>query len=173
MTSTKTMTRRELEIIFKRCATLEDLKKCYFTLLKQYHPDVGGDTETTQHINDLYDIYFPILKNIRKNKDGETYTKETEETSNVYRDFLNKIIHLYGIKIEICGTWIWISGDTKPFKAIFRECGCKWSQNKMMWYFTTDTARKYYKNRKPWDINAIRDTFGSINIETDPAQQVG
>jgi len=156
---------------FKNCITLEDLKKLYFRLMKQFHPDIGGDLETCKAINNLYDEYFPRLKNIRRNKEGDTYTKETEETSNIYRDFINKIIHLYGIRIEICGTWIWISGDTKQYKGIFKDNGCKWSNNKKMWYFTTDTNKKHYK-RTPWDINKIRDTFGSIEIETDPAQQV-
>ena len=171
MTGTKTMNRAELEIIFKRCQTLEDLKKTYFKLMKAYHPDIGGDQETAKIINDLYDLYFENLKTYRRNKSGETYRKDTDETSNIYRDFLNKIIHLYGINIEICGTWIWISGETKPYKTTFREIGCKWSQNKGMWYFTTDTGKRY-KNKATWSIERIRATFGSIEIETDPAEQV-
>jgi len=159
--------------LFQECKTLEDLKKLYFKLLKQYHPDISGSdtTETCKEINNLYEEFFEKVKNIRTNKDGEQYTKETTETPEQYRDFITKILHLYGIKIEICGAWIWISGDTKPYKALFSELACKWSANKSMWYYTTDTYKNKFK-RTPWTIETIRASFGSINIETDPHTQI-
>ena len=157
---------------FEKCRSLEQLKKLYFKLLKRYHPDVSttDTTEECKQINNLYDMFFPQLKNIRENKEHKFYTKETTETSNIYREFLNEIIHLYGITIEICGTWIWISGETKPFRQTFRDLNCKWSNNKKMWYFTADTKTKYRKTA--WDIDKIRETFGSINIDTEPAPQM-
>ena len=166
-----TKTYQELEKQYKSCRTLEDLKKLYFTLLKQHHTDIGGDTETCQHVNNLYEFYFPLLKNTRRNKDCETYQKETEETSNMFMDIINNIIHYVDIKIEICGTWLWISGETKPYKDNFKEMNFKWSTNKSMWYYTTDTTRKTY-NRNSWTIDEIRNTYGSQEIDTKPLQAV-
>lgn len=36
---------------FATCATLEELRKVYRRLAVQYHPDLGGDTETMKQIN--------------------------------------------------------------------------------------------------------------------------
>jgi len=39
---------------FKECRTLDEVKAMYKQLAKQYHPDLGGDTETMQAINSEY-----------------------------------------------------------------------------------------------------------------------
>ena len=44
---------------FKNVETLEELRKQYKQLLKQYHPDnPNGSTEATQQINAEYDKLF-------------------------------------------------------------------------------------------------------------------
>lgn len=156
---------------FSNCKTIEDLKKEYFRLAKLHHPDVGGDTETMKAINNEYDKVFPRLKNKHRNAEtGAEYTKETAETVNEYPEIINAIIKFPGIVIEICGTWIWVSGNTKAYKENFKELGFRWSKNKFMWYWRKDENRCWW-NRKSHDMDYIRERYGSerINNQPDPA----
>lgn len=157
-----------IEQDFRKCTTLEELKKLYFGLMKRWHPDVGGDLETAKIINNLYDKYFPLLKNYRKDYNGNTYQKDTTEAANEFRDIVDAIIHYKGLKIEVCGTWLWVSGKTKPVKEDLKELGLKWSQNKEAWYYTRDEKKKKY--HRPWDMEKIRASYGSQTIkEEEPA----
>ena len=61
---------------------------------------------------------------------------------------------------EICGSWLWISGDTKPHKERLKELGCRWSKRKQKWY--KRGAGGF--NKRPWTMEAIRAEHGSAHI---------
>ena len=46
---------------FNNTNTLEELRKQYKELLKQHHPDNGGNVSDMQEINSEYDRLFKIL----------------------------------------------------------------------------------------------------------------
>ena len=117
---------------FNDCKTLEDLKKEYRRLAVLHHPDKGGDLETMQLINAAHDKKFGELKRDYNAKAPEG--KKTTETPEEFRDLVNNIINVPGIIIEICGSWVWVSGNTKPVKTELKQAGFRWSQNKKMWY---------------------------------------
>ena len=61
---------------------------------------------------------------------------------------LQKIIHFTDITIEICGTFIWISGNSYPYRKELKEIGFKWASQKKQWYwFAGGTFRKKSKIR--------------------------
>jgi hypothetical protein len=41
--------------------TFDSLKQAYRIAAKRYHPDVGGDTATMQHLNDAYSLFSSVL----------------------------------------------------------------------------------------------------------------
>ena len=154
---------------FANCNTVEELKQTYKKLLMKYHPDINPNgTETCQEINAEYDLMFPRLKNIHYNSKGETYTSNTEstETVNEYKDIINAIIHLHGIKIEIIGSWIWLTGNTKEYKDIFKSLNFKWSSKKSAWYYHNEPFKKRSKNQ--YSMDGLRNLFGSEEIKTEP-----
>ena len=59
---------------------------------------------------------FEKLKNVHVNKDGEEYEKETTETAGEFMELINKLLHFPDIEVELCGSWIWVSGETKAVK---------------------------------------------------------
>ena len=62
---------------FKNVNTLEELRKQYKELLKQFHPDnPNGSTEATQEINAEYDRLFKLLKNKHESKQADTESKK-------------------------------------------------------------------------------------------------
>lgn len=157
---------------FQNPQTLEELKKQYKKLAMKYHPDLGGDTATMQEINNEYDSLFEQLKNTHTNAKGETYTTtvETKEAPEEFRNIINVLIALKGINIEVCGSWLWITGNTREYKEIFKSLKFRWSKSKQAWYYHTSDYRK--KSKKTYSLNEIRDLYGSQTIQAEPEMQV-
>ena len=153
---------------FANCYTLEELKKEYKRLIFIYHPDINPNgTEECQKINAEYDMMFPKLKDVHKNASNETYTSSTasEENVNEFKDIINKIIHFDGIKIEIIGSWLWLTGNTFQYKAELKELKFAWSPKKSAWFYHNEPFKKHSKNQ--YDMNGLRNLFGSEEIETE------
>ena len=144
---------------FANCNTLEELKKAYRKLAIANHPDKGGDPEVMKAINAEYEIAFNRVKNIHINSKGEEYTKETNEAPDEFINIINELVKMQGVVIEIIGSFLWLSGNTKDYKEQIKALGFKWSSNKMMWYKSPEGYRKH--SRKNFDINEIRNMFGS------------
>lgn len=160
---------------FKDITTLEELRKQYKNLLKEYHPDnVNGSEEITKAINLQYELLFIELKNSNyKEKESETSYNNmkydfTEDTK--LREILNNIITLTGINIEIIGSWIWVDGNTYQHKAYLNDMGFKWAGEKKKWYFHTEAFRK--KSKKKLTIEEIRDYYGGMNVRTQGRQLI-
>jgi len=64
-----------------------------------------------------------------------------------------------GLHIEVCGSWVWVSGDTKKHKDKLKSLGLFYAYKKKMWYLKPAG----YKSRKhkPVDMEKIRMTYGS------------
>ena len=99
---------------FKNCKTAEELKKEYRKLAMKLHPDiVGGDGEEFKAMQAEFEKLWERLKNVHQNAKGETYTKTSETTTETPQEFIhiiNTLIRLNGLEVEICGSWIWVSG---------------------------------------------------------------
>lgn len=68
----------------KNVTSYEDLKSKYRALLKQHHPDNGGDTAVMQDINAEYDVLFRIWKDRHEKKTGETINETADSTRNEF-----------------------------------------------------------------------------------------
>jgi len=137
---------------FAECKTLEDLKKLYHKLAVKFHPDLGGDPEVMKAINNEYDEVFPKLKNIHfSNTKQEYYTKETDESADFFKDIIDKLIKMDGLKIEVVGCFIWLSGNTMDYKDKIKEMSFKWSANKKMWYLAPKGYRKFSNKNFTYD----------------------
>lgn len=142
---------------FTATTTLSDLKKEYKKLAMANHPDRGGDTATMQEINSEYDRLFKIFQS------GDNCTEaEKKEVPDDFRDIINSIITFLNVDIEICGTWIWVGGETKPYASKFKELGFKWRNQKKKWSYGELTGKS-----RGWDMEKIRSVHGSTPIKTN------
>ena len=145
---------------FQNIRTLKDLKEKYKALCKLHHPDLGGDTATMQEINAEYDKML-------KTQAFSTYFKSencktSAEVEKAMRKVIEKLIALKGITLEICGTWLWITGETYPVKKYIKKAGCFFARKKCAWYWRP--AEQKSKSRKPLSLEQIRERHGTINI---------
>lgn len=153
---------------FSNPATLEELKNQYRNLAMQHHPDRGGTTADMQEINAEYDRLFARLKNTHKAADGTTYTTKTEtsEAANDFREIIERLIHINGINIEICGAWLWITGNTYEHRETLKALNFRFSKSKKTWYFHGDSYKKL--SRKTFTLEQIRALYGSEEIIKEP-----
>ena len=160
---------------FNDCKCIEELKAEYKRLALKYHPDMPtGNLEIMQLVNAEYDRLFCILKDVHAKKDGSTYQATgdwtTSETPEQYRDIISALIKMHGIQIELCGSWLWLTGETMPHKEALKELGCLWSANKRAWYYN-GSARKT-KRAHCKSMDEVRAKWGSEKIaKTDDKQE--
>jgi hypothetical protein len=165
-------TKNQTVKFFKEIITLEELKKCYKILAKQFHPDLGGDVQTMQELNNEYDFVFDILKNSHNTNAIKNNSKKVTEFSKETREIIEKIIILEGIQIEICGSWLWITGKTYDHKDFLSDIGFKWSKAKKSWYWSVDITDSK-KVRGHYNMEKIREKYGSEKLESKNRVKIG
>ena len=143
---------------FKNCGTLEELKKQYRRLAMKYHPDCGGSTEIMQAINAEQDALYEKLKK-QKKENADKY-HETTETAAEFRDIIEALLKFGEIVVELCGSWVWVSGNTKPHREQLKALGLRWSQNKKQWYWHHEEPGRKWR-RGNTSMEEIRRKYGS------------
>lgn len=159
----KTMKSRKY---FSNCTTAEELKKEYKTLAKELHPDSNKDSDTTELFKEMkaqFEKAWEKLKDKHKTKDGKEYTKATTETAGMFMDIIEKLLSMDGCTVEMCGSWIWVSGNTKTHKDTLKAMGFKFSRNKLAWYYHEGEYVKRAKSN--YSMNDIRNMWGSTQFE--------
>lgn len=150
---------------FKNVKSIQELKKQYRDLVKQYHPDLNKNSTTKimQDINAEYDRLFDKVKNSFINSNGEIYQKENNENIEEFKDIINKIITFKNCKIEIIGNWVWVTGNTKYYKEILKSLKFRWIQNKSAWAYHQD--RYFKKTKNVYSLEDLRKSFTTVSIE--------
>ena len=151
---------------FTNVRTLDEIKKEYRRLSKLHHPDYGGDEEIMRAINNEHDELFESLKrqhNARADADPTGKTRRTTETAQEFRTVIDALLKL-DLTVELCGSWLWISGDTKPNKEALKKVGCRWSASKKMWYWR-HPEEGYTRSRGKATMNQIRNRYGSQTFQ--------
>lgn len=146
---------------FASCNTLDELKKEYRRLAMLHHPDRGGDAETMKAINAEYEHRHDELLGDYNAAHSAEYQKH--ETAAEFIRIVEELIKLDGLEIELCGSWLWIGGDTRPHKDELKAIGCRWASKKCLWYWhPSDAAPKHYRGRST--MGEIREKYGSTLI---------
>ena len=144
--------------------TLEELKRLYHALAFQHHPDRGGDTAMMQAINAEYDRLFAIVGSTHRNAEGKTYTKATAETPEDFKDIIEALVRLPGLVIEIIGSFVWVTGNTRQHKDTLKALDFRFNGKKAAWYLAPEGWHR--RTRKQFDLDEIREMFGTERIES-------
>jgi len=152
------MIQTQIEKEFIGIEGINEAKKIYKELAKKLHPDVGGSTELFKMLNSVYNH---ILEN------GINFSKDSEFDIELEK-VISKILHYENIIIEVVGSWIWLSGDTKTIKDTLKELGFKWANKKKMWYYGEMKGR----NPKQKSMEDIKAKYGSQTVKTKTADKI-
>lgn len=152
--------------------TIEDAKKQYYKLCLRWHPDrPNGDEEAMKAINAEWDYLRKHNYNIHQSKDGGTYTDwqqdAPDDVTNEFADIISQLVNMVGLEVEICGSWLWVGGNTKEHKDGLKSLGMRWAAKKRRWYKAPKNWKR--KVRKALDMEEIRARYGSQTIETKQA----
>lgn len=153
---------------FKAVWTAEEAKERFKELVKELHPDNNPDRDTTREFQDMNAEFIKVydeVKNIHRRKnDGETYTETRQEytaTDNgeEFSKIFTTLFNLDGLTLEICGSWLWVTGETYKHKETIKSLGLKFSSRHAAWYYAstgTGTKRRSYT-----PMDRVRELHGS------------
>ncbi|MGX2957705.1 DnaJ domain-containing protein, partial [Ursidibacter arcticus] len=138
-------------------ATKDEIKKAYKKMAIKYHPDRNpAGEEVMKAINAAFDFLNGLEGEIFTHTDTENAYNFAEELAEV----ISNLKKLQGLVIEVCGNWLWISGETKAHKDILKALGCFWATKKLKWYYRP-AEHKSRKHARAWDMDEIRSKYGS------------
>lgn len=145
----------------------KEIKDRYKELAKKHHPDLGGDAEIMKAINDQYE---KVLNGAYQFA-GKSITEIEELLGKdiALAQALFSVSGMNGLEIEICGQWLWITGNTKEHKEKLKECKFMWSKNKGAWYWRAEGKRSYCRN--PLSLDLIRYKYGSLQVDKNKLER--
>ena len=160
MKMTKAM-KSEVKVQFENATTYEDLKKAYVERVTEF----SGNGTAIKYIDGIFKACVDGVKDTHKNAKGETYKKDTGESHEAFIALVNELIAMNGVTVEVCGTWLWVSGNTKENKEALKACGFRYAAKKKMWYKAPEGS-KHFRGKKSWEMSKIREVYGSKMVET-------
>ena len=152
------MTREEILKEFREVTRISEAKKIYKNLAKKLHPDVGGDEESFKLLNSIYNDLI----------EHKIYFSNDIKIDIELEKIISLILHFENITIELVGSWIWVSGDTKEIKDKLKELGFKWASKKKMWYY----GEMKSKNPTPKSMEEIKSKYGSETLKTKEKKEI-
>ena len=149
---------------FAECESIEDVKALFKKWAKKLHPDCGGSQEEFVEMKKEYDRAFEEMKYTFRNSAGQTYTKEnTTENAEEYAEIIIQMMKMQGVKVELIGTWLWATGNTKVYKEELKALGFKYSAKKQAWSW--HSSPYYHRSRYRMTMDDIRNRYGTATLK--------
>lgn len=153
---------------FSNKLSLEEARKLFKKLSKELHPDIGGNHEDFINMKNEFDNFINNYQYFNSSDDKYTDDEKFEINENL-KEVIKKVIHFENIKIEIIGSWIWLTENTYPFKEFLKENKFFFSKSKKAWYWN-GKDKKQMKGR--YTLNKLRKRFENMEIKTEPQQKL-
>ena len=137
---------------FEGITGLNEAKKVFKRLARLLHPDVGGSEEE-----------FKILKNVYDDiVEHKIYFSNESKFDIELEKIISQILHFENITIDVVGSWIWLSGETKVIKDTLKDIGFKWASKKKMWYYGEMKGRSH----KEKSLDEIKGKYGCTTVKS-------
>ena len=152
------MTKEQITNKFKEVTGINEAKKIYKNLAKNLHPDVGGTEEEFKLLNNIYNDFI----------EHKIYFSNESKIDLELEKIISKILHYENITIEVVGSWIWLSGDTKAIKDKLKDLSFKWASKKKMWYY----GEMKGKNPKQKSMDEIKSKYGCTTLKSQAKKKL-
>jgi len=136
--------------------TPDIVKKAYRQCCAKYHPDKNpGGLEMMKSVNLAYNALKELNESIEINESVTNYGDELMEVINALSD-------IEALNLELCGSWLWITGDTKTNKDTLKSLKCRFAPKKVSWYYRPEDYKSRGKGK--YSMDEIRDRHGSQSV---------
>ena len=150
---------------------IDQIKNMYLALVKKHHPDCGGSTEDMAEINAEWDYLKTHHYNIHTSASGSVYTDEKQDVPDWatahYPDIVVTLLKM-GLDVEICGSWIWISGRTWEHVDELKQMGARYASRKKRWFIGEGKRSRFH-----YSMNKIRDMYGTSGVIAGDGEHEG
>ena len=149
-----------MEKYFNDIKSFMDLKKKYKKLCFKLHPDLGGDKEEFQKMQNEYENIFEYWK--KNNNSTQEKKYYTTESVKDYREMVEKLLKL-GLDFDLVGNWIWIIADKKtyPIREKINALGFIYSKSKKkFWKDLSNNVTGKTKGYKGKNYSKITQKYG-------------
>ena len=154
--------------IFEHLQTVEEVKKLYRTKAFEFHPDCGGSDELMKELNNAYHAKLKSL-NGQESKDNANKTHQYYYNEKIEQELIEKIyslqtLRMQNVEIALIGTWLWITGNTKPYAEQLGKngLGLRFSGEKQAWYFHTGSYHR--RSAKSGNFSAMAMKYGYTKL---------
>lgn len=157
-----------------------EIKAHYRTLILEAHPDKHPQTE--------FDIWNALAQAINAQyidalKAADGYVSRGDDGRDhvyTYRDDLEKDLvnvidlllqqRMQDVDILLVGTWIWVEGNTRPYKDVLgrQGLGFFWNAKRRVWQYHTGTYRTHGNTASTEWLKGI---YGVTRITADDTEQ--
>lgn len=148
--------------------TVAQIKSAYHKLALANHPDRGGDTATMQEINAAYQRALQSVDgsvSYDENNEPHEYHYNAKRESEVV-EFIDQLCKSGVLSAEVesmlIGTWVWMTGDTKPVKEMLKGLGMKWHSKRIAWYWHPAGYRSFYN--KNASLESLAAHYGASRL---------
>ncbi|MGR3178692.1 MAG: hypothetical protein ACUZ8E_11600 [Candidatus Anammoxibacter sp.] len=160
--------------MFSQYKTVSETKQAYKKLAFLLHPDRKNGSH--EAFVSMQALYLAKLKSLH----GQTSTGFDKKEHTYYynqaveSEVMEKITELLNLKandidIELCGVWLWVSGNTRAYKEKLKKLALRWHSSRGKWYFHTKTNRK--RKMSKMSMDQIRYAYGSRSFEAEKQEE--
>lgn len=146
--------------------TPEVVTAAYRRAAMKYHPDRNpAGLVMMQAVNAAREALADFRGNLNHSEAAADYGPSLN-------DAISHLLHCVGLDLEICGAWLWVSGETKAhkdhIKAFETDTGNKfrWHSKKLKWYFAPNDFKGRRRSRGNVEMEDIRERYGSAHVQT-------
>jgi hypothetical protein len=132
-----------------------EVRDRYDELSRVFNPTNSKEpNEMMNTINAEYDMLMIVFRDAMLAEAA----KEKLTVSEKIKELQEKI-DPSGLHLEICGTWLWVTGKTYQVKDALKDLGFRYSANKLSWYYRQEDDRS--PNQEPIPLEMIREKYGT------------
>jgi len=151
----------------------ETVKAAYRRAAMKYHPDRNpAGLVMMKAVNAAREALADFRGTLSHEPEAMNYGGDLN-------DAITFLLHCVGLDLEICGAWLWVTGDTKTHKDTIKqfesEAGNKfrWHSKKLAWYFAPNDYRGFRRTKGATPMDDIRERYGSAHVQTQYRPAIG
>lgn len=151
--------------------SVETLRNEFKKLCFKLHPDKGGNETDFKNMQNEFEKILKSFSGKKQNYQEQNNQEQKEQNefnysynSDFEKELMNIIINLVNysdLNLEVCGVWLWVTGDTKKHKDLLKSLNLRFHAKKLCWFFCDYNESKKTFRSKELDMNEIRIKHGS------------